>query len=501
MKRALLGVVITVALLAAFATMPLTAGAWVGEEFVSGGLLYQVTSESGSTGTVKVVTWGAGGHPGGAISVPNTVSHNGITYTVNWIENWIWDLSASGITSIDLSAMQHLTRIEYGFRNANSLQTVILPASLTSVGDYAFAYMGNIRSVDFSRCVNLDSLGTRVFENSHQLQTVDFRNTKIEVIPGFTFHQTYGLVDVFMPETLLNIGMNAFDKSGIQSLDLRDTNLHDIGGWAFLQSGLRSISFPATLHVIGENVFNSNSQLHTVSFAENSELEYIGFYAFYGCSNLVNMNLDALGPELTYIGKSSFEFTGLKVIDLSGATNLERIYEYTFFSMNRLTDIILPESMKNIDNNAFDGAINLETVTFLSMEPPTISEWAFLGVPQHGTVYYREGATGYTQEDFAHTQLVEWLFEVIDDGGDGGNGGNGGNGGGGDGGNGGNGGGGEDGGNGGGGDESAGGGDQTGSLPKASDADKSQTILLSLSALVVLALAMMTRQKTARKES
>ena len=414
MRQMRQGLLVAVCLLLILALTPITAGAWVGREFASGNLLYQVTSESGTTGTVKVVTWGVGGHPGGAISVPDTVTDSGITYTVTWIENWIWDLSTTGITSIDMTAMQNLTRLEFGVRQCNALQEIKLPPSLISVGDNAFWNMPNLRTVDFSACVNFTTLGLGVFVNAPALQYVDFRNTLLTVIPDYTFSNTPSLVTVYMPTTLLSINQNAFDRSGIQTLDLTHTNLHDIGGWAFIYSHLQSISFPASLHLIGENAFEACAQLTTVTFADDNELEIIGQFAFYGATALVNINLDALGPDLIDIGRSAFEFTAMQIVDLSNATSLTRICQWTFFQMENLTDVILPESLLAIDNNAFEGAVNLETVTFLSMEPPTIDPTSFIGVPAVGIVYYPHGATEYTSENFAHTQLVMWFFRPIE---------------------------------------------------------------------------------------
>ena len=109
--------------------------------------------------------------------------------------------------------------------------------------------------------------------------------------------------------TVTEIGEEAFNECDeLTGIDIPDTVVV-IGAKAFRESGLASISIPASVAYIPYFCFWSCDDLAEVTF-EGSSLEYIGYKSFYGCSSLEEITIPALKGD-TY---ESVRYTGGSVM-------------------------------------------------------------------------------------------------------------------------------------------------------------------------------------------
>lgn len=121
--------------------------------------------------------------------------------------------------------------------------------------------------------------------------------------------------------------------------------LEEIGSKAFNGLGsITQIEFPSTLKVIGAATFASCIGLEEVIF--NEGLIEINNGAFKG-ANIKELNLPS---TLETIGKEAF------------ATFTNELYDKDKYFSNQFVSVTLPDSLKKIDNNAFQGAVNLVEV-------------------------------------------------------------------------------------------------------------------------------------------
>ena len=158
------------------------------------------------------------------------------------------------------------------FQNCTSLAEITLPASLTSIDNYAF-----------DGC----SLLTRV---------INLENTKVTSIGNYAFNGCSSLSEITLPDTLTSIGGAAF----------------------YGCSSLADISLPASLTSIGGSTFNSCSLLTRVINLENTKVTSIGNYAFNGCSSLSEITLP---DTLTSIGEAVFKYcSSLQYIRIEATT-------------------------------------------------------------------------------------------------------------------------------------------------------------------------------------
>lgn len=185
------------------------------------------------------------------------------------------------------------------FTYCSSLTSVQFPDAMDSIGDRAF-YYSTLASVTLPD--NIRSLGTYVFGYCYVMTDADLGEC-LEKIPDGTFDACRNLVRVTYPETVTEIGENAFSGCAFTELPLSHSIRH-IGDHAF--AGCRSIK-KAVLgdHVmsIGKDAFKGCHQLDSVDIGNG--VNVIQEYAFYGCANLkhvtIGCNVDTVAHG-TFIG-------------------------------------------------------------------------------------------------------------------------------------------------------------------------------------------------------
>jgi hypothetical protein len=145
--------------------------------------------------------------------------------------------------------------------------------------------------------------------------------------------------------------------------------VREIGGGAFLQSGITSVIIPRGVTLIGGWAFRNCGKLAQVTLPAG--LTFIGDEAFAYCGALRTI---VLPDSVTGLGRSRagggrggvFAGSGLTSITLS--RNLKIIQDATFVGCERLTSVVIPEGVTSIGMAAFSGCSALPSVTL----PPTI---------------------------------------------------------------------------------------------------------------------------------
>ena len=138
----------------------------------------------------------------------------------------------------------------------------------------------------------------------------------------------------------------------IESGDLIIPNgVTSIPGKAFYRRDISRVVFPDTVIEIGQEAFVGNSISGTLVFPES--LTSIGYYAFY-YNQLTRV---VLPYSLVSIGAHAFSLNHLTSIEFS--ESLVSIGEYAF-SLNELTSIELPHSLESLGSFAFAYNFSLE---------------------------------------------------------------------------------------------------------------------------------------------
>ena len=191
------------------------------------------------------------------------------------------------------------------------------------------------------------------------------------------------------------IGTEAFADTAISALNLPGS-VEEIGTKAFAGTAITALSLGENLTKISNAAFRDCTKLQTVTIAGG--LTELPPYAFENCSKLTSVN----GAKLSKIGAQAFancvELTTLDLSELESVgfaafagcskfapTELPKLSateEYAF-SGTAVAILTLPDTLKIIADNLFNGCTKLTAVT---LNATSIGDSAFEGCTALGTV-------------------------------------------------------------------------------------------------------------------
>ena len=180
---------------------------------------------------------------------------------------------------------------------------VVLGALVKRIGAYEPDLVDLIHSLSVDSEGDIDAfcVGERAFANFLSLREVVLPRS-ITHIGNSAFYECTGLTSVTLPDSLIHIGNRAFNGCrGLTSVTLPDS-LTYIGAYAFYGCrGLTSVTLPDSLTHIGNNAFWGCTELTSVMLPNS--LTHVGSYAFFGCTMLTSVTLP---DTLTHSGISAF---------------------------------------------------------------------------------------------------------------------------------------------------------------------------------------------------
>ena len=197
----------------------------------------------------------------------------------------------------------------------------------------------------------LNRLGACTFAGCESLQSLKLTGAVL-TIPEYAFLNCFSLTEVSLPDTFTVIGKGAFKGC----------------------ASLVSLRLPNTLEVISDEAFMECKALRDFTY-ENSlnNLTTIGAYSFYGCENLINVNLGTA----TSLGISAFE-NCLKLENVSLPSGITAIQAATFRGCVSLSSVIISAPVTLIGDNAFEACAKLKTLP-LTDTLISVGKYAFKG--------------------------------------------------------------------------------------------------------------------------
>ena len=275
--------------------------------------------------------------------------------------------------------------------SGTKLQEVVLPASLVSVGDGAFAGCVELKSVDLPASVG--EIGDMAFSGCRSLASVKGYG-KLTRTGDFSFSRCISLSSVDLP-ALSVIGCHAFSQcSSLRSFGFA-ASLSQIGEGAFMGASLEKadLSGCGSLQTVGAWAFADNDALSEVVLP--SGVESLGDGAFFYNTSLRRVQL----PQ-GMVRINDFLFAGGKLMTDSGILpeSLREIGDYALSDWRSITEIIIPENVEHIGSGAFRNQKSLYKIESLAAEPPALGEdvWAnvdkscvTLSVPENSEAGYR----------------------------------------------------------------------------------------------------------------
>jgi hypothetical protein len=221
-----------------------------------------------------------------------------------------------------------------------------------------------------------------------------------------------GLTNVTIPNSITNIGSFAFEMSGLTNITVDPLNsmyssasgvLFDKGQTTLIEypGGLAgSYAVPSSVISIAEGAFYDCFGLTNVAIPDS--VTSIGDFAFNGCTNLANV---VIGNGVTVIEGGAFsQCTGLTNVAIGD--NVISIGDSAFYRCVGLTSVTIPGSVTSIGQQTFNLCVNLATVYFQG-NAPAVGSLAFAADP--ATVYYLPGTVGWGPI-FANLPTTPWTL-------------------------------------------------------------------------------------------
>ncbi len=261
---------------------------------------------------------------------------------------------------------------DYAFAYRKNLSEIAIPSSVTAIGSYAFADCENLKTIEVSESVK--SIQSCVFKSCVSLTKATWRT--LVSVPDSAFEGCSALTDVKL-SNVTKIGERAFSGCiGLKEIILPQS-LTEIGEYAFNKTALASITLPQSIDKVGNGWFSDCKYLETVNF--DGKIKEIGNSAFIGCISLKNIEIPS---SVVSIGNSAFNScTSLKNIEIP--SSVVSIGKFAFIGCSALSEVLFNEGLKTIGESAFHSCKSLSSVQWpLSLEEIGASAFAHTSFPE-----------------------------------------------------------------------------------------------------------------------
>ena len=284
--------------------------------------------------------------------------------------------------------------------NATALESVTVPAGVTSIGERAFAGQRGLLVINFNAtaCNDFAAGNTNPFYNAGL--SVDGGITvnigAVNKLPANMFNggsTTGNTVNVgavnFNGASIAaeNFGAYAFAYNrNLKTVNFSNTSIEEIGSYAFAYTAIGEIAIPDEVKTIKNNAF-ANSSLSNLQFTNNSALAIIEENAFTSS----RVGVVGIPASVTSIGANAFMNCAALTRVTFGGNSIKTISGSTFEGCTALETAALPEGVKTIGQRAFNGCSSLKTITV-----PASVTWiggsAFGGCTAVTDIYYLAAA-------------------------------------------------------------------------------------------------------------
>ncbi len=367
------------------------------------------------------------------------------------------DTSYSGEFSIPAAIYEYpVTGIgSSAFYNCDNITKITIPATVTSIKDESYYYVG------FHTCDNLESIVVDEANGNYSSENGVLYNkdkTKLISVPAKAIDGEF-----VMPSTVATVSRYAFDAHNGIKLTLSD-NLNSID-WSYINakefiasdscanfttvdgvvfskdkttlyrfpvaSDITEYDIPVGVFTIGRYAFYKSSLKQvTISYMVSS----IASMAFYDCEQLERVDYHCLNCWCEYIkfeentanplanGTALYiDDTLVDDLDVINEQNddlheeglhdgtVELIGAYAFYGYEHFRSLTIPSTVWKIGREAFFGCDNLKLLTVLG----NVTEWGtgvFRSCPDLYTVQFAEGTTKIGAEAFWSCDNLQELY-------------------------------------------------------------------------------------------
>ncbi len=259
--------------------------------------------------------------------------------------------------------------------NSATEGAIVIPATTTSIGDYAFS---QVKATSFAAEANsaLETIGQQAFAGATAaskygtITTISIPDSVTEIKTKAFAYNPISSLTFGTCEGVLTVGESAFDGSTAADGFNTATTLTlpadiNIGKAAFKNwRALTTLTFrtapdaATSSFTVGESAFENAYVLTSLAIPNGATA--IGKKAFVNAKELTSLTIPA---TVQTINESAFD-TAEKLLTLTLPEGVTTIGKKAFYATRALTSVTIPTTVTSIADEAFNGSHNLASVTF-----------------------------------------------------------------------------------------------------------------------------------------
>ena len=276
-----------------------------------------------------------------------------------------------------------------------SIESVLIPETVKKIGFQAFYDIENLKSIKVDK-------GNKVYDSRNDCNAIIESDADslvqacstttlpdgVRVIGEFSFHKT-GVTDIVIPASVVEIERGAFFSCRLKGRLVIPGNVKRIGQDAFaVCSGIDELIVEEGVETIDNRAFSQCSGLRRAElpasmtkFGSGSDPVKI----FAGCNLLENIDIAVDNPNFYSNGYCIIEKSTLTLIAGVGLGQCwlnegmqeyspKRIAKGAFYDLYHLKNIYLPETIEEIEQDAFKECSSIEYIYCGAKVPPLLAE-------------------------------------------------------------------------------------------------------------------------------
>ena len=272
------------------------------------------------------------------------------------------------------------------FKGCSSITSATIPATVKVLGtdsgtmqtSYVFRDCTSLASVTFEDGIQLENLWSSIFDGCSSLESLTLPEG-IKYIGAYIIRGS-AVKSIKVPASVEELYNYAFASAGeLTSVTFAEgSQIRNIGMNAFEKSGLTSFSFPETDGVIeiatGRNAGIFNACQNLTDLHLSSSIKSLGDM-LVGCTSIkhitvakesVNFKADKTNSILYNYNETAIKYICglLDEETVTIADGIKTIGESAFANQWKVKKFIIPESVKDIESKAFENCISLIELEF-----------------------------------------------------------------------------------------------------------------------------------------